>query len=135
MAEGVSSDAQESHGAPRECLALASGDSFEGLLVALGGARIEGCLRGRVWASGELEIGAKAMVEGDLDVGCLLVAGRIRGVIRASSRVELGATALVEGEIHAPGVVIAEGCRVDARCRIDGGGRPSRRQGAEKPAR
>jgi len=102
-----------------DCVALAAGCSFEGLLVLQGAARIEGCVRGRLQASGLLEITAGAVVEADLDVESLRVAGRVRGVIRARSRVELCASAVVEGEIYAPGIAIAEGCCVDARCRVD----------------
>jgi len=111
-------------GTPRKLLLLEAGSHFEGMLVALRPARIEGCLRGALRAVSSLEIGPQAVVEGELDVGSLLVAGRVRGVIRARSTVELAASAVVEGEIHAPGVVIAEGSCVDARCRIDGIERP-----------
>jgi len=102
-----------------DCVALASGCSFEGLLVLERAARIEGFVRGRLQASELLEISAGAVVEGDLEVESLRVAGRVRGVIRARSRVELCASAVVEGEIYAPGIAIAEGCCVDARCRVD----------------
>ena len=117
-------DADVPTGTPPKLLLLEAGSQFEGMLVALRSARIEGCLRGALRAVGSLEIGSQAVVEGELDVGGLVVAGRIRGVIRARSTVELAASAVVEGEIHAPGVVIAEGSCVDARCRIDGIERP-----------
>jgi len=123
MAEGARIG---SPGSPEEAPArvlLAPGSRFEGLLVALRAARIEGCVRGQVRAAGFLEIGADAIVEGDLEAESLVVAGRVRGVIRAHARVELRASAVVEGEIHAPGVAIAEGCRVDARCCVDAAAR------------
>ena len=119
MAEGVPIGSQGLSEEMPASLLLAPGSRFEGLLVALRAARIEGCARGQVRAMGPLEIGADAVVEGDLEVESLVVAGRVRGVIRAHARVELCASAVVEGEIHAPGVAIAEGCRVDARCCVD----------------
>ena len=119
MAEGIPIGSQgRSEQAPASVL-LASGSQFDGLLVALSAARIEGRVRGQVRATGPLEISAEAVVEGDLEAESLVVEGRVRGVIRAHARVELCASAVIEGEIHAPGVAIAEGCRVDARCCVD----------------
>lgn len=117
---------------PPEALLLAAGCTFEGLVVVHRAARIEGCVRGRVLALRGLEVAAGAQVEGDLDADSLVVAGRVRGVIRARSRVELCATAVVEGEIHAPGVSIAEGCQVDARCRVDADARVGPSPAAER---
>ena len=89
-------------GTPRKLLLLEAGSHFEGMLVALRPARIEGCLRGALRAVSSLEIGPQAVVEGELDVGSLLVAGRVRGVIRARSTVELAASAVVEGRSTHP---------------------------------
>ncbi|MFP8877523.1 MAG: polymer-forming cytoskeletal protein [Myxococcota bacterium] len=119
MADGAPIGSQDLPEEAPASVLLASGGRFDGLWVALSAARIEGRVSGQVRATGPLEIGPEAMVEGDLEVESLVVAGQVRGVIRARARVELRASAVVEGEIHAPGVAIAEGCRVDARCCVD----------------
>ena len=126
MAEGVPIGSQGLSEEMPASLLLAPGSRFEGLLVALRAARIEGRARGQVRAMGPLEIGADAVVEGDLEV---------RGGSRAHARVELCASAVVEGEIHAPGVAIAEGCRVDARCCVDAAARSPQPAAAGAPRR
>jgi len=100
---------------------LGEGTSFEGLLVLPHAARIDGHVRGEVKAQGALCIGPSGTVEADLAVASVVVEGRVRGDLRATASIALGPGARVDGDLAAPRLSIAEGARVNGRCRCGAG--------------
>jgi len=73
--------------------------------------RVDGTVRGKVMSSKELVVGEHGVVEADVDVGVLSVAGRICGKIVVRERLEIHAGGRVEGELHMKtlALVIEEG--------------------------
>lgn len=100
---------------------LAPGTAFDGILVLPGPARIEGRVRGDVLAGGPVWVGASGVVEADLEADVVVVEGRVDGDVRARSRIELGPRAVVSGDLEAPRLTMAEGSRVNGRCRCGAG--------------
>lgn len=104
---------------------LAEGARFEGKLTFEGRARIDGRFEGQIFSDGVLVLGSSASIEGEIDVGTLIVrAGEVRGTVRAKRLVEVHAQGRVFGDVHAPqlyvekgsvfeGSVAMEGARVD----------------------
>ena len=90
---------------------------FDGLLMLPGPARIDGKLRGEVISGGPVWIGRSGDVEADLEADVVVIAGRVRGDVSARSLIELEPTAEVEGDLAAPRISLAEGSRVNGRCR------------------
>ena len=109
------------HDAPPETSVLRPGTAFEGLLMLPGPARIDGRLRGTVISGGPVWIGRSGDVEADLEADIVVIAGRVRGDVSARSLIELESTAEVEGDLAAPRVSLAEGSRVNGRCRTGPG--------------
>lgn len=62
--------------------------------------RVDGTVRGKVLSSKELVVGEHGLVEADVDVGILSVAGRVCGKIIVRERLEIHAGGRVEGELH-----------------------------------
>ena len=104
-------------GGPGADTLLGEGARFEGLLVLPGAARLDGHVRGRVVAHGPLRIGPSGRIEADLEASHLEVEGRVEGDLRASELIALGPGARVEGALCAPRLRIAEGARIEGRCR------------------
>ena len=102
-------------------VAVAEGASFEGLVVLPRGARIEGAVTGRIQANGEVWVGPTGRIETDIVAPSVVVEGSVQGHIRASGRLRLGPSAEVLGDVEAGALEIAEGARVNGRCRC---GRP-----------
>ena len=90
---------------------------FSSLVVLHGTARIEGRVHGEVLGADRLRIGERALVEGRVEAGEVVVAGELVGELYADRRVELCATARVRAAIHAPRLVLAEGSFLDGPCR------------------
>jgi len=82
---------------------------FEGKLGFHGSMRIDGYLKGKIEAKGNLIIGDDALIEADIHVSYASISGEVHGNITADQRVDIQAPAKVFGNIHAPTVVIGEG--------------------------
>jgi|CXWL01.1.fsa_nt_gi cytoskeletal protein CcmA (bactofilin family) len=78
--------------------------------------RIDGRLTGRVVSEGELVVGDKGEVDGEIEVGSVVVSGVVRGRIRASRRVEIAASGRVLADLETPTLVVEEGGRLQGQC-------------------
>lgn len=103
----------ERRGAP---VLLGAGARFEGLLTFRGTAIVDGEFRGEIIAEGTLVLGPDAVVEARIEVDQLISSGVAAGEIVARDRIELAAGARVRGTLRTPRLMVAEGCRVEARC-------------------
>ncbi len=73
--------------------------------------RVDGTVRGKVFTARELVVGEQGLVDAEVDVGFLSVAGRVCGKITVRERLEIHAGGRVEGELHmmTPALLIEEG--------------------------
>ncbi len=101
----------------RPDVALAEGTRFQGLLVLTRSARIDGHLRGEVCADDAVEIGAKGIVEADLDASEISIDGKVKGDVVARGAIVLGRESRVLGDVVAAKLRMAEGARIDGRVR------------------
>lgn len=81
--------------------------------------RIEGKLTGQVVSEGDLVVGEKGEVEGELRVGRALITGTVRGLIRASRRIEIGPGGKVFGDLETPSLVVDDGAHFEGNCRMN----------------
>jgi len=79
---------------------------------------VEGKVRGKIQAKGELVVGRLGKVEADICAESVVVGGHIVGNIIAHSRLEITATGRVSGDIEAGTITIAEGGLVDGLFRM-----------------
>ena len=87
---------------------LGPGSRFEGKLSFDEMVRLDGSFSGEIKSSDTLVVGETAVVDGDIQVGALILSGQFKGKIIASSFVELRAPAKVEGSIESPVLKIEE---------------------------
>ncbi|HEY5672285.1 MAG TPA: polymer-forming cytoskeletal protein [Malonomonas sp.] len=87
---------------------LGPGSRFEGKLSFDEMVRLDGSFTGEIKSSDTLIVGETAIMQGDIQVGALILSGRFTGNIVASDRVELRAPAQVEGSIRTPNLKIDE---------------------------
>lgn len=98
---------------------LDSGCTFQGELEFEQTFRIDGHFRGKIRSAGDLIVGQKGEVEGEIDVGRAVLAGKVRGEVRASRKVEIQSGARIEGEITTPVLLVQEGARFDGHCKME----------------
>jgi cytoskeletal protein CcmA (bactofilin family) len=86
---------------------------FEGSIQSECSVCVEGKIKGRIEAKGEVVIGREGEVEADIYADRVIVGGQIIGNIHALSRLEITATGRVRGDIEATKITVAEGGLVD----------------------
>jgi cytoskeletal protein CcmA (bactofilin family) len=79
--------------------------------------RIDGKLTGKVDSAGDLYVGERGEVEGEIRVGRLFVSGKVKAVVQAQ-RVEVAAGGQLRGEVETPTLVIDEGAIFEGQSRM-----------------
>lgn len=107
---------------------LDAGSHIQGELHFEDTFRVDGKVTGKIQSAGDLVVGERGEVDGEIHVGRLFVSGRVKGSAEATSRVELTAGCQVTASIKAPSLIIEDGAFFEGRCSMV---RP--RAGAKKP--
>ena len=84
--------------------------------------RIDGKVKGKIITPKELVVGEGAVLEADLQVGRLSVAGHVIGKVEVRERVEIHRGGKISGELHlnGPRLIIEEGGELEGS--VDMGG-------------
>ncbi|GEM_PF-2341973 len=98
---------------------LGEGTSFEGSLSFEGTVRVEGKLKGDIFAKDILIVGHNGKVEGEIEVDTIIINGLVKGNIRAARRVEISPPGRFYGEIETPTFVIHEGGVFEGNCKME----------------
>lgn len=109
---------------------LDAGSSMQGELSFEDTFRVDGKLMGKVTSKGDLVVGERGEVDGDLQVGRVYVSGTLKGTVKASGRIEITAGGRLLGDIQTPTLVIEEGGFYQGRCSMD---QPGARAEAGRP--
>ena len=94
--------------------------------------RIDGKLTGKVDSGGDLYVGERGEVTGEVRVGRLFVTGKVDAVIHAQ-RVEVAPGGQLRGEVCTPCLVIDEGAIFDGQARMVEGERAAAPAAGPRP--
>lgn len=83
--------------------------------------RVHGHVIGKVASEHELLVGEGGLVEGEVAVGRLVVAGTVKGTVRVKEVLVVHRSGKVLAEVHAPALVVDEGGLVDGVIHMTGG--------------
>jgi cytoskeletal protein CcmA (bactofilin family) len=87
---------------------LGPGSKFEGKLSFNEMVRLDGVFSGEIESSDTLVVGETAEIDGNINVGALILSGSFKGHIKATTSVELRAPAKVEGKIETPSLKVED---------------------------
>jgi len=93
---------------------------FEGSIYSERSVCVEGTVRGKIEAKGEVMVGRRGRVEADVLAESVVVGGHIIGTVRAEKRLEITATGRVSGNIEAGRIAVADGGVLEGFCRMLG---------------
>ena len=94
--------------------------TVEGTITSECSLRVEGTIKGRIEAKGDVAVGSPGSVTADIHAETVIVSGQVTGNIHARSKLEITKTGRVTGDIEAAAISVAEGGLVDGTCRMSG---------------
>jgi len=112
--------------ASSEVTVVGQGARLEGTVVSAGSLRIDGQVKGKITAEGDVTLSSQSQVEADIQAQNVTVAGRFKGNIVVKSRAELSRGGKVDGNITSKILVVAEGAVFSGQSIMDqqGTGQP-----------
>ena len=84
--------------------------------------RIDGKLTGNVVSGGDLIIGERGDIDGEVRVRRVFVSGTVQGSLKATERVEIFPTGKVTADLYTPSLTIEDGAFFEGSCAME---RPS----------
>jgi cytoskeletal protein CcmA (bactofilin family) len=105
---------------------ISSGTTVRGDILSPGAAMIDGKVEGSVSAQGDVQIGAKGEVVGEIEARNVTVAGRVKGKLYADDKAQLLSGAYVDGDIHAQSLKIEDSVYFHGGCNMGEGARTRR---------
>jgi len=94
---------------------------IEGTLHFESSVLIEGQFKGQIVSEhGQLTIGEKARVEGDLTGGQITIRGHVEGSVNATERVHLADRGELIGDLTTPSLQMDESVTFEGNCRMNG---------------
>jgi cytoskeletal protein CcmA (bactofilin family) len=98
---------------------LGVGTEFEGKLTFTGTVRVEGKLKGQIFAKDVLIIGNDGYVDGEIEVDTIIIDGTVRGTIRAANKLIIAPTGRFYGNLETPTFIIEDGGIFEGNCRME----------------
>jgi cytoskeletal protein CcmA (bactofilin family) len=119
-------------GSGSEVTVVGQGARLEGTVVSAGSLRIDGQVKGKISAEGDVLLSPNSHVEAEISAQSVTVAGRFKGNIVVAGRAELARGGRVDGNITSKSLAVAEGAVFNGQSVMDhqqsaqsGGGRGS----------
>lgn len=98
---------------------LDAGSHMTGELYFEDTFRIDARFTGTVVSDGELIVGERGDVDGEIRVCRVYVSGTVRGALRASERVVITAAGKVLADVYTPSLTIEDGAFFEGRCSME----------------
>lgn len=98
---------------------LESGTTIKGEVSSSGNLYFNSKLNGRLSNTGKLSIGAKAVIEGEVEGKVVHVEGEVKGMITVSDVLVLKSTAKIEGDIVTDKLIVEDGARMNGNCSMN----------------
>lgn len=113
------------------------GVEVEGNFVSQDRVVVEGKVKGSIKTSGDLEVGAQAVVEAEVAAQNVSVGGTIKGNVKAKERLELREGAAVIGDVEAKVLIIAANATLNGYCQmpVEGSEMPTREKDNKRKKR
>lgn len=97
---------------------ISPGVEIKGNITSQGSIRIDGYVEGNLNIKGDLILGEKGKIKGEVKAENIIIAGKIEGRASAGTRLEIAATGAISGDINATTLIIDEGGLLDGNSRM-----------------
>lgn len=97
---------------------ISSGTVITGEIVAKGGFRVEGTIKGTVTTAGKVVISKGGLIDGTLKCQTADFEGRFTGKLIVNETLTLRSTAVIDGEVIAGKLAVEPGATFNATCEM-----------------
>ena len=112
---------------------ISSGTTVRGDMNSPGSAVIEGKVDGTISVQGDVQVGSKGEVVGEIEARNITVNGRVTGKLYADDKVQLLSGAYVDGDIHSQSLKIEDSVYFHGGCNMGEGARRRRADSQSGP--
>jgi cytoskeletal protein CcmA (bactofilin family) len=102
---------------------ISQGMEIKGQIFSSGSIRVDGKIEGELDVKGDILVGEKGKIKGDIKVENIMVAGAIDGNVQARGRFEITSTGIVYGDVTSSIMTIEEGAILEGTSKMT---RPNR---------
>jgi cytoskeletal protein CcmA (bactofilin family) len=110
---------EQTSGGP-EVTVVGKGARIEGNLISAGSLRIDGQIKGKITAEGDVTLSPQSEVDAEIKATNVTVGGAFKGNITASNKAELAKGGRVDGNVTSKVLVVAEGATFTGQSIMDG---------------
>jgi len=97
---------------------IGEGCQLEGQLRATGTIRIDGEFKGEIFIEGNLYIGEKGKISGNIKTSNLLVSGEIKGNVEAQEQLRISPGGSLLGDVLAKTFILDENAYFEGNCKM-----------------
>ena len=97
---------------------ISEGTTIQGEYSSLTDIRVDGTVTGRMFSSGRIVVGEKAVIEGSLFCSDLDLWGSVKGEIYVKNLLSLKNPAAVEGNLHVRRLQVEVGASLNGTCKM-----------------
>ena len=96
---------------------ISYGVKIEGKVKSNGNIRVDGEIQGDIISKGNVNIGARAQVNGQINADAITISGQVTGVVIAKEKLLLDSKGNVKGDIYTKNLTIETGAKFDGNSR------------------
>lgn len=97
---------------------ISQGMEIKGQIFSSGSIRVDGKIEGELDIKGDILVGEKGNIKGDIKVENIMVAGTIDGNVQARGRLEINSTGVVYGDVISSIITIEEGAVLEGTSKM-----------------
>lgn len=113
---------------------LDAGSHIQGELRFEDTFRVDGKVTGTIVSNGDLIVGERGEIDGEVKVRRVYVSGVLRGTVRAADRIELTSGGKVHADLFTPSLSIEDGAFFEGRCSMERAAEAGERSNVTKMA-
>lgn len=117
----------------QEISILSHGLKFEGKLSSEGNVRIDGDFTGDIIINGNLTLGEKSVVNGNIKATNITISGKVDGIVEAAEKMVLESSSRMIGDLSAKILVVNEGSVFDGKSKMNSNTSGNYKSSYEKP--
>lgn len=100
---------------------ISSGVEIKGEIISKGSIRVDGNIEGKMDILGDIILGEKGYIKGEIKTENMIVAGKVEGNVNAKNRLEIMGSGILLGDISCSVLIIEEGGVLEGNSKMNKG--------------